>query len=645
MSAERREVIAVISADASKLDPGLAKGKRKVRRWGKEITVELKRGIGSIGSIIGLGGMAGVLAAGKKVHEFQKRLVRLRINGEASASTIKNLEQQIFKVARARGLDPDQLLGAAEKYTSRTGDLKTFMEGMDKLGMVAAATGTEMDDVSAVAAAMQQQLGINPDEWELAFDVLVRGGKAGAVELSNLAGELVGLLPMFKRFGDGGTDALAEISALLQMTQTGFDTAGEAATGLQSLMGSIVKSAKKLKGGGIDIFKPGSKTQLRSLWEIVQMLHKKTGGNVVKLGKLLGTDKESTKAFLAIIDQGVDKFEDLADQQKAAGGIRSDYKIYEESDAKKMASAFARLDQVLNDKIAKHLGTAASAMEKFAGAIELAANNWQLLVAALGGKKLLDILTDGGGFGGGGGGGRGGKGRGRGKGKGGGMDKGDAAAASVFAFGSGYAVGDWINEKLGLVDEDGEGKLGKALASSGVGAKATNVVDNALLGDMRLDAALRQARQETGMQFGPAVALRQQQLLDDEGFARNLRGGPSFNETFGLTREIGKGEREKKRAEMAAAMTAADEAMLMAMQQAGVSQSDLPSDAYQNLRAGTASTLLQQGGLGLGADGAGAALVPDLVRELRRLTLALQQQGGDMRITVEEDGRGRRRGG
>ena len=622
---DRREVIAVITADASKLDPGLARGKRKIKRWSKDITVELKRGMSTLTSLVGIGGLAGMLAAGKQVFEFQKRLVRLRQSSRESKSTLKDLESQVFKIARARGLDPDQVLGAAEEYTKRTGRLTEFMQGMDKLGKVTAASGAEMNDIAALAASMNEQLDIAPKDWETAFDVLIRGGQEGAVELNDLASIASKVLPMFKRFGEGGVQGLGEMSALLQMTKTGFDTASEAGTGFESLMGSLVKNAKKLKKSGIDVFQKGSKTQLKDLFELTKELKNKSGGSVVKLGKMIGNDKESIKALLAIWDQTAKgRFEELSNVAKAKGTTDKAYKIWEESPAKKMATAQARLAEFFNNTMRDHIDKIATALETFTAALELAAKNWQLVIAALGGKSLYQIITGARGGGAGGGGGltaiTGGGGNGS-------PSKLDKVATGLVAFGTGYEVGSWLNDKLGI-----SSKVGDWGRRSGLAPGAMPLFPDQGRGYTE-DIMLKRAQQNMGMSHGVAVSQEQQRLTDEAMMNRMpewkrdmLARGQGAPEDLALYR----GAQERQQS-----LGVATSAAMTAISGTGAQLND------QQIAEVVALT--QKARLGAGAGGT-AMSNDDIVRAMQALTIVLQKTGG-VQVNVEPDMRASRRDG
>lgn len=635
--ADRREVIAIISADASKLDPGLAKGKRKIKSWSKEIVVEMKRGLGSIGSIVGLGGMAGILAAGKQVLDFQTRLVRLRISADASAATMKKLEAQVFAMAKSKGLDPDQILGGAEKFTARTGDLQGYIDGMDSLTNVAAATGASMEDVSMIAATLDQTMGIKSKDWGISFDLIAAGAKKGAVEMKDMAGELVALSPSFARFGAKGVDALTELQALFQMGQRGFTSAGETRTGFLGAMKVIERDAKKLKKLKINVWEgKGKNARLRDFKSIVDELSKL---DEKTLGKVFGGDMEA-KRFMLAVKGAAGEYDTLADKAKAAGTIAKDKKIWDESPAKKMASAQAKLAEFFNESMKGHIEKVARALDLVADALKVIVDNWQLLVAALFGKKGIDVVlvalerlgkgaagAAGGGAGGGGGG------------KGGGANgtAGERLQASLFAFGTGYAAGDWLGQKIGLHDANGNSLLNpseKLAEATGQGNAAVKLFDPE---DVRMDQARIRAMAETRQGPGSAAfGLRYKELLDDASFmggiglaqAKDTKkfGALSFGNPYA--------EAEARNAARAAARKSADDA-LYAADPTGLQRSQLDPTDMAELQARAANVYLQPGA-------GGANSQAEVVRLLRQLVSEVQKRPGAA-LSDEENRRRRPR--
>ena len=88
-----------------------------------------------------------------------------------------------------------------------------------------------MDDVATTGAALSQSLKIDPADFEKAFSILNSQGKAGAIELKDLAGEMASLAPQWQRAGSSGVEGMTNMGAALQIVRRNFGSASEAAPG------------------------------------------------------------------------------------------------------------------------------------------------------------------------------------------------------------------------------------------------------------------------------------------------------------------------------------------------------------------------------------------------------------------------------
>lgn len=587
--ADRRELVAVITADPKGLDAALANAGRRTRRGGqqigRELAISVKRGFGSVTDLIGLGGVAGVLAAGKQVFDFQKRLVRLRQSSRESVGTMQRLEKQLFAVGRARGIDPTELLGGAEKYTELTGDLMGFVDQLDALGKVGTAGAGSLDELAAIAANASMSMGVASEDMAQMFDVLVSQGQRGSVELKEMARELPSLIAMHRNFGKTGVDAMAEMGAMIQMGKKGFGTGSEAATGYMALMGQITKKAAQLKKFKVNVFDAkGNKRAASDILHDLAASKLGRGGKMEsQLIKVLGS-KEAVLFFNAFKAEGQKVFQDLSDKQKALGTVDAAAKIWDDSPAKKMAAAQARMSEFFNENMKNHIEKIAVALDKVAAALEIVAKNWQLVVAAVLAGKGIDLLGDMASLGGGGGGGRRGKG-GRSKG-GGGASAWEKAKAAALSFGAGYAIGEWIDEKT-------DNKLSKGV-STGVGS-AIDVVD-------------------------PGFKERYRDVLgigSDRTAAAQIEGRTN---TTRLRRRV------------------RDDVMARALEQEGMTPDMLTDDQRRELSLGVSERLRSSGAAVFPSvmERAGEQQMPELIAELRRLRETIQRDGGG-RVTVQTD--------
>jgi TP901 family phage tail tape measure protein len=401
VGAERADVVAIITADPRELEAALSKIKGDCRTQGqnagKELRDSFKRGFGRAADLVAIGTGALFAKGARDTFEFQKRITRLGISAQQSRGDMRQLTDQVHALAIQRGLDPEQLLGSAEKFVEKTGDMKAFTVAAGDLATVLAATGAEGEDVAAVAAAMQQAMGVAGEDFGEAFDVIAMGAKKGSVEMRNFAGLMAELAPQAGLFAEKGVTGVAELSALLQMAAKGFSSAEEAGTGLRAVMDSVIRQHKDLKKEGISVYGPNG--QLRSLADIIfDIGNSKLINQPSKLQAALGGRGEALRGILGILKTNGDKprevFDSLANVAESLGTNAKDAATWADSAAGQMAKAQAKLAQTFDKTFADNLGKIASAADTLADAVELASDHAALFVATLAAAKLSGPLTN-----------------------------------------------------------------------------------------------------------------------------------------------------------------------------------------------------------------------------------------------------------
>ena len=277
--------------------------------------------------------------------------------------------QELSQVSRATGLNRQELLNGAAAYVALTGDAAGATKAMALFGKVSNATGASMADIAATAAAMKSNLGIDPKDFEAAFAALHVQGKAGAVELRELATELAGIAPTFAAFkGGAGVEGLKEMGAALQVLRQGFGSSTEAATGMQALMVSLKKNADKFQKAGVKIYDKDPKTgkkRLRDFSDIVDgIANSKLAKDPTLLQKAFGRD-EAVRAYDQLV-QNRALLDDLIRQSSDAGAIDRDAATYLASPAGRIAKAWEEVKLKMAEAFTPER------IEKFASALEKA---------------------------------------------------------------------------------------------------------------------------------------------------------------------------------------------------------------------------------------------------------------------------------
>ena len=260
---------------------------------------------------------------------FNKSLVRLEVASKGLLGTSGELRKKILAVSDATGIARDKVLQGSASFISLTGDSKTAGEQMELFAKVAQATGADIDDVARSGAAMSQSMGIAGKDFEKAFSILIAGGKAGSVELKDVSQVMAKLAAVSSQFAGGkGVKALSDTSAALQLVTRAFGgRASEGANALEKLMGTMVRSADKLKGVGVDVFKidPATGNKVRkNFQEIVESIQ---GSKLAKSPKAL-IDVLGSKEALAAYEQLVknkDEWRNLAAEVQKSNDVSEDY--------------------------------------------------------------------------------------------------------------------------------------------------------------------------------------------------------------------------------------------------------------------------------------------------------------------------------
>ncbi len=340
----------------SMMNRGLSAAGRGIDRLGNRYTAFLFGG-GAIGTL-------------HMVGNLEARFTRLGIQANRGAEEVDRLKRKIFEVSQAPDIriDPGQLTAAIEEIVEKTGDLKFAEDNLRNLAAAIQATGAEGLSIGGIAAEFQKMGLTDPNDVLKALDILTVQGKAGAFTLQNLAALGPRVVTAYTAMGRTGLPAIREMGAALQVIRQGTGSSEMAAAAFEALLRTLgdADKLKILKGGGIEIFEPGSTTQMRSLPVIMEEIIKKTRGSKVSLSRVF--DAEAIRAFNAAVGEfqrtgsvaSLDRFYNvqadgttvLADSARAAKDFNSAltylYTSYRKFADSELAGPVARLADALN---------------------------------------------------------------------------------------------------------------------------------------------------------------------------------------------------------------------------------------------------------------------------------------------------------
>jgi TP901 family phage tail tape measure protein len=302
------------------------------------------------GQLAGIAALSSAITFTKTSLDFSKSLTDLDIASQGAMGSVEEVRKQILAVSDETGIAKEELLSGASAFVALTGDGKAAAASLDTFARVTKATGAEMADVTRAASAMKQNLGIDSKDFERAFSILIQGGKQGAVELKDMAGQLAILAPLANQFaGGGGIEGLAKLGAGFQLAMQGFGTASQAATGMEALMGSIVSNAKRFEKSGVKVFTKDAQTGRKVLREFDAIINEigksKLVNDPTALTAAFGS-KEAYAAFLQLTK--VDgAWEDLIQKTLKADDVAQDYAKRQASDSAKILKAWNRFSNTM----------------------------------------------------------------------------------------------------------------------------------------------------------------------------------------------------------------------------------------------------------------------------------------------------------
>lgn len=320
-------------------------------KLGKRLGKLGQKNLGSASNIagaFGLGGMVGKLApaaigaglvvAARDALKFDDALTRLDISSKGAMGSMDSVRARVLEVSRATGVSKEDLVAGSAAFVALTGDGKMASESMATFAKVMNATGAPMEDIVGAAASLNEQLGIGSKDFERAFSILIAGGKAGKIELKDMAALTASLAAGYKEFGASkGIGGVATLGSAFQIVAKNFGSASEAATGLESLMGSILQNSKELrKEHGINIYEADGKT-LRSLEAITADINAKNLNATETLALL--KRKEAVKTYAALRDNR-NQWEEIRQSTLKANDVAEDGAKYQNSATGRLKAAW-----------------------------------------------------------------------------------------------------------------------------------------------------------------------------------------------------------------------------------------------------------------------------------------------------------------
>jgi TP901 family phage tail tape measure protein len=309
---------------------------------------------------------AGGAAAYKNFAQSDLQIRRIGITADASEEEVSALSKSMRDLAMNTGHSFGQVTKGLESMVAGGMDLKEALPALPAIATTAQAAGAEVEDMATTTLALNQNLGIATDKMQNAFDVLVKGGKAGKFELKDMARYIPSIAPAAVAAGMKGEQGLMRLVAALQTVRNGTGTTEEAADSMQNIFAKMEseETTKKFSKFGIDLRKEMAKARKegRDLLEVfVELSDKAVKGDLSKIPQLF-SDMQFARGMRALLSYRDLNKKVLGELQNAAGSTQRDFEKIMNTPAiamKRMSEAFDRLVNSAGfaiDQLGKKLG-------------------------------------------------------------------------------------------------------------------------------------------------------------------------------------------------------------------------------------------------------------------------------------------------
>lgn len=371
-------------ANASMGKLGLRDAK-KGQSWASHAT-------GQVAGNLAMRGIDLIVDQGKAVIDFEENLTRLGIAANLSKVKLDEIRTAATATSVAIGVDKSVVLDSYRAYIDLAGAQNGSITKMNLLANAGQATGAAGKDLAGMMYQLTRSMKVTDEQMEETMGGLINQAKEGAIEAKQMAAEFSGMMPIFARFGVVGREGTTQLGAMYQVTRDGFDSASQAATGMIRLMAGLQRHANRFKAHGVEVFKPGSKKDLRQLSDIMEQIKKSPlNKDIQALIKSFGRS-EAWRTF-ELLAEAPQRLRELEQAGRANGVIMKDLGTFTTSSAGRMAISMEKMKKavaeaftperiemfakamenvaIVVDKIAKGVGFVADKVERMTRGTEM----------------------------------------------------------------------------------------------------------------------------------------------------------------------------------------------------------------------------------------------------------------------------------
>ncbi len=331
------------------------------------------------GRLMGAAAMAVTLGAPVIVAgNFEEKMIDFAILAEISTEQAAELEQKLDDLRKKTGKGKGELLDGLSAYVGKGLSLDSALASLEATGVASVATKSLMDEMANSGFSIMDNLDVDPSKLKKAFDIMATSGKEGSFELAAMARKFPEITAGAKSLKMEGIDAVASLSAALQVAMKAAGSEDQAATNLTNFMGKITApdTVKKFKDFGVNVEKEmeiALKRGTDPLEHMLLVIREMTGGDAFKMGELFA-DKQVLD-FLRAAIPNLEEFQRIRDKAAGADGIL-------DKDAARVLKGFNAQWKLLKDSVTSALGASGALlpimtdlMSSTRGVVE-AVNSW-----------------------------------------------------------------------------------------------------------------------------------------------------------------------------------------------------------------------------------------------------------------------------
>lgn len=223
-------------------------GTDNLRKWNQGMNMAETNAKNSAERIRRLGIAAGLVTTGlitlgvsayKNFAGFEREMTRIGITAGATVKATQSASDTVQKMAYDLALPIDQAVAGLDTLVASGMNLESAMAFLPSVLATAQASGAATTDIANTAIKAASALKIEAGQMQMAFDIMVAGGKAGQFELRDMAAYIPSLANTFANMGYTGESGLKKLIALLQTLREDTGSASEAATNAENVFGKM----------------------------------------------------------------------------------------------------------------------------------------------------------------------------------------------------------------------------------------------------------------------------------------------------------------------------------------------------------------------------------------------------------------------